>query len=75
MHQLFSALVTLLLSFCHHSAAARPLEATNLYESARPTSTLSFPDRHESGRPTNDSGYSSTECLSCGTMTVSFTVR
>ena len=75
MHQLFSALVSIFLSFCHHSAGARPLEATNLYDSTRPASTFSFPDRHELTRNTNESGYAGSACLSCGTMTVSFTTR
>ena len=75
MHLLFTALVSILLSFCHHSAAARPLEATNFYDNVRPSPAFSFPDRHELARPASDSGYAGSACLSCGTTTVSFTAR
>lgn len=75
VHQLFAAFFTVLLSFCHHSASARPMEASNSYNALRPSPTFSFPARQELARTTSDTGYAGPACLSCGTMSVSFTAR
>ena len=75
MNQLFAAFVALLLSFCHHSAASRPSEASLVYATPAPSSVLTFPDRQDLARAASDSGYAGSECLSCRTMNASYTVR
>ncbi len=75
VHQLFAALLSVLLSFCHHSAASHSLVATNVYDNARPNPTLSFPDRQDLARTAAVHGYAGSACLSCRTMSVSFIAR
>ncbi len=75
LHQLFAALVTILLSFCHHSVASRSLVATNTYGNYRPSPALTFPDRQDLARTASAPGYAESTCLSCRTMSVSFITR
>lgn len=75
MHSLFALLFSALLSFCHHSSAARAPEASFASDSFRPTPVLSFSTHNDMTRANPLSSYAGAECLSCRTTTVSFIVR
>lgn len=75
VHQLFAALLSLLLSFGHHSAASHPLEASITYDHAKPNPALTFPDRQDLDRTASVPDYAGSACLSCRTMSVSFIAR
>ena len=75
MHSLLTALFAMLFSFCHHSTFASSPEADFASGNGRPSPVLSFPGRGELTRGSALASYAGSECLSCGTMNVSFTVR
>lgn len=75
MHQLFATLFAVLLSFCHHSAGSRSMEASVRYNVDRPTPVLSFPGRQELARTVSYGGYAGSACSSCQSMNVSYSVR
>ena len=65
----------ILMAFCHHSALSRSPDATFAYQQSRPTPVLSFPDRGDLARGATEASYAGSACLSCRTMTVSYTAR
>ena len=75
MHSLFAALFAMLLSFCHHSALATNHNTAFAYGNSRPTPAFSFPDHRALAHGPAEASYAGSECFSCGTMNVSFTVR
>ncbi len=75
MPHLFAALLSVLLSFCHHATASHSLEATNVYDSTKPNPVLSFPNRQDLARTASEPGYAGSACLSCQTTSVSFIAR
>ena len=75
MHQFLATLLSLLLSFGHHTA---PTHAGATFWAAREfsPSALSFPDRRALARGTEaEASYATSACVSCSTMTATFTVR
>ena len=75
MHQLFATLFAVLLSFGHHTAGSRSLEASVSYDTAKPTPVLSFPDRHDRAQGVSYAGYAGSQCSSCQMTNTSFNVR
>ena len=75
MHQLFVTLFAVLLSFAHHSAGSRSMEASVTYNVAKPSRVLSFPGRQQFARTVSYPSYAGSACSSCQLTTTSFSAR
>lgn len=75
MHQLLATLFAVLLSFGHHAAGSRSMEASVTYGAVRPTPVLSFPDRQELARTVSYASYAGSACPSCQVTNAAYVAR
>ena len=73
MHFFLVSLVSLLLSFCHHSVHHAP--ETVAFGSTVPSPTLSFPDRRDLARSSGTTSYAEATCTSCLRMNTTYITR
>ena len=75
MHPILATLFSLLLSVCHHTAHTHA-DAAAWAARELPASAAFLPDRRALARGTEaEASYATSACLSCSTMTATFTVR
>ena len=77
MHSFLITLVSLFVSFCHHSTPLTQAQAETAWRSqpVLRSPVLSFPNRHQLAQADNSAVYAERECLSCPPMSPSLIAR